>query len=730
MGSLRGRVEADDGPGEPLSVPRRCVKLAAIDAVEQLAEAGGGSLAVSLSHRWEPIPWPDVTPAAVLATVIEPDARSPLGRQPARSVPDGAEQTVPAYNLGGEPMGTDESSPVPAVVYAAKSTEDKGGSIPDQITRTRTAAEAEGRTVVDEYSDEAKSAYKGNRGPDLQRAKRLAADLARQHGQAELWVLHSDRLARGGGAAPGDAMHLAEVWFEMRRAGVQLRSVEDDRSLQDLVLVAVMGERNHEDSKRKSAATKAGLRRRTERGEAHGGPPPYGYRWTPNKGGLQVEPGEAAIVERIYRQYLTGGRQQAIAKRLNAERVPTRHGRADWHQATIRGILERPTYRGAVRVHGDDGTETEVEGKHPPIISADLWAEVAALREAQARAPGGGRGRPADGFLLSRGLLRCACGGTMVPRTAKNCRGTTYERYYCYGRKLDPASCDLPPLPRALVDDTITEYFVSAVLDVEETRRRAAAAADHAISEVAALRESAERQARTATEAVERVGRDYLSGDLSASRYETLIAQAESERDAAETEAERLRDRERSVRELPDLPDALEDLHRRLIEPVRDADTIVSLRAGLARVFERFEVVRVPLDGASDTEIRYPWPMRDDVQLNPDDDAADALAPQLKVDGRRRVGSDRPAGRPSSEPERVDLNADPFAPAKPLTAAERRDLARSAQERPAEVLALVPIPRPEVVLGSGSESRLRILPAALDQASADRDDERGNGFVT
>jgi hypothetical protein len=40
-----------------------------------------------------------------------------------------------------------------------------------------------------------------------------------------LWVQHSDRLARGDGLA---ADHLAEVFFEMRRAGVSLRSVQDD----------------------------------------------------------------------------------------------------------------------------------------------------------------------------------------------------------------------------------------------------------------------------------------------------------------------------------------------------------------------------------------------------------------------------------------------------------------------------------------------------------------------
>jgi hypothetical protein len=46
------------------------------------------------------------------------------------------------------------------VIYAAKSTEDRRGSIPDQIADCRSAIDqAGGREVVDEYVDEAFSAW-------------------------------------------------------------------------------------------------------------------------------------------------------------------------------------------------------------------------------------------------------------------------------------------------------------------------------------------------------------------------------------------------------------------------------------------------------------------------------------------------------------------------------------------------------------------------------------------
>ena len=110
------------------------------------------------------------------------------------------------------------------VAYAAKSTEDIRGSIGGQLEDCRVAIERErGRRLVAEHVDESASAFRRSRGPGLAAAKRDAARLASQHGACELWVQHSDRLARGDGLS---ADHLAEVFFGLRRAAEQLRSVQ------------------------------------------------------------------------------------------------------------------------------------------------------------------------------------------------------------------------------------------------------------------------------------------------------------------------------------------------------------------------------------------------------------------------------------------------------------------------------------------------------------------------
>src|SRR5690349_740291 len=135
-------------------------------------------------------------------------------------------------------MSKTDSTPggrLPVVIYGAKSTKDPHASIPTQLSDCRAAVEHAGeRYLVAEFSDEAASAFRGNRGSGLTVAKDAAIRAAREHGTAELWVQHSDRLARGDGIT---ADHLAEVWFALRRHGVRLRSVQDDSNLEDAIRV-------------------------------------------------------------------------------------------------------------------------------------------------------------------------------------------------------------------------------------------------------------------------------------------------------------------------------------------------------------------------------------------------------------------------------------------------------------------------------------------------------------
>ena len=119
-----------------------------------------------------------------------------------------------------------------------------------------------------------------------------------------LVVRHSDRLARGAGDEPGAADHLMELFFWLGRQRIDLWSVQSGGKV-DRIHALLEGERNTEDSKRKSAATRDGLRRRRQRGKPVGAMP-LGYivekRVVEDEVVTKrvIDPATAPTVERIF----------------------------------------------------------------------------------------------------------------------------------------------------------------------------------------------------------------------------------------------------------------------------------------------------------------------------------------------------------------------------------------------------------------------------------------------
>jgi Recombinase/ATP-grasp N-terminal domain len=107
---------------------------------------------------------------------------------------------------------------------------------------------------------------------------------------------------------------------------------------------------------------------------------------------------EVSVVERIFRDYIAGMSQMALAKALNADGVPTVKGSA-WCQASVRRVLANPLYMGWLRHDGE-----VYRGEHEAIVSEELWRHAEARRAATARTQGGGGGRwPKGPHLLTKG---------------------------------------------------------------------------------------------------------------------------------------------------------------------------------------------------------------------------------------------------------------------------------------------------------------------------------------
>lgn len=487
----------------------------------------------------------------------------------------------PSYDSSGKIRRT------VAIAYAAKSTEDRHGSIPTQLADCRAMAEREGWELVAEYQDEGFSAFRGNRGPGLADAREHAVRLAIEHGRCVLVAQHSDRVARGGGDAPGAAEHLAEVYFWASRNGVELRSVQDDGNLTNPLLAFVIGQRNHEDSRRKSEATKSGIRRRVvERGLRNGGQRPYGYRF--EYGGLVPVSHEAEVVCRIFSEVAAGRSQREIAVGLNADGISTARGRG-WSQTRISQMLDNPLYIGKLR-----SNDEVFDGKHEPLLPTELWVVVQGLLAGRRASVGKGRGRrPKSGHLFTNGLLRCGtCGEAMLPRSEGK------PVYRCYGALSGRAECGQAPVPQEAIDAAAFDFLAKAALDVEATREQLAEAADRKLAETRALLHEAEQEAQRADERMARVRRDYQDGALDADDWRDQREQLASEQEGARAEVERLRHHEHAIAEIGVLRDAEQEVLDRLgslraavVGEVRDDQGIAAVRATLIRFFDRFELM-------------------------------------------------------------------------------------------------------------------------------------------
>jgi DNA invertase Pin-like site-specific DNA recombinase len=325
------------------------------------------------------------------------------------------------------------------VVYAAKSTEDRRGSIPDQLLDCRSAIDqAGGREVVEEYVDEAFSAYRRSRGPGLADAMEHAEDLVQQFGAAELWAQHSDRLARGDGRV---ARHAVEIGLWALKQDVVVRTVQDPDTFRDLLYAVVTGQRNHEDSRRRGAAMTAGRRRAVARGDFIGWRPD-GYKLEVELDGARVrkrmviDPARREAIKLIFEMALDGRPTGAIARELNDRGWLTNPRRKDvaprrWRVAQVDAVLRNRRYAGVAMFAG----EVLARGHWPAYITE---SEHDAIRARLAKSTRNRKSVRVETYLLA-GLLRCGACGQRLYCTAGNKRndGTRARRYVCSSHDKD-----------------------------------------------------------------------------------------------------------------------------------------------------------------------------------------------------------------------------------------------------------------------------------------------------
>ncbi len=192
---------------------------------------------------------------------------------------------------------------------------------------------------------------------------------------------------------------------------------------------------------------KSSLTVRRKKGLYVGSIPPYGYQ-RDGEGFLTPDEETKGIVQRIYREYLSGKGYAELARELNGEGIPSPkqhkinkgilHGEKKktcfWLPTTLQQILMNEIYTGVLtsgayehgplgsgkRVFVPEAERVRVENAHPAIIDRDVFWEV---QEKMKKKKHG----EAQQFLL-KGLVRCGECGRLMVRDKKRFR-CRYQKF-------------------------------------------------------------------------------------------------------------------------------------------------------------------------------------------------------------------------------------------------------------------------------------------------------------
>jgi site-specific DNA recombinase len=337
-------------------------------------------------------------------------------------------------------------------MYARYSSDQqRDASIEDQFRECSAYAEREGWTIAERYSDAALSGSSSRR-PGFQ-------SLVRDAERYDIVLAESlDRLSR-------DMEDTAGLHKRLSFVGVRLVTISEGEI--GHLHVGLKSTMNALMLKDLADKTRRGLRGRVEAGKSGGGNS-YGYRvvrsLTDNgmaTGEREIDVTQAAIVNRVFREYANGDSPKAIVKRLNAEGVRGPAG-GPWGPTTIHGHVNRGTgllnnrlYVGELvwnrlRYIKDPSTGKRVSRLNPPsawtvtqvpalrIVSDELWQAVKARQGATQKALSGGTAlvRARRPTYLFTGLTKCGvCGSgfTMFSKDRLACAGS-HNRGTCDNR--------------------------------------------------------------------------------------------------------------------------------------------------------------------------------------------------------------------------------------------------------------------------------------------------------
>ena len=245
------------------------------------------------------------------------------------------------------------------------------------------------------------------------------------------------------------------------------------------VLITIMASLAQQESQSMSENIKLGLQYRYQQGKVQVNHNRFlGYTKDEN-GNLVIDPEQAEIVKRIYREYLEGSSMDKIASGLMADGILTGAGKEKWHTSTINKILRNEKYMGDALLQKtyttdfltkkrikNNGTVPQyyVEGDHEAIIPKDLFMQVQAelvRRRAVHISPTGKKRGFSCNHCFAQ-MIFCGDCGELYRRVHWNNHGCKSIVWRCISR-LEPSSAEMNCTNRTVNELLLQEVTVKAI---------------------------------------------------------------------------------------------------------------------------------------------------------------------------------------------------------------------------------------------------------------------------
>lgn len=200
----------------------------------------------------------------------------------------------------------------------------------------------------------------------------------------------------------------------------------------------------------------------------------------------EINEEEAEIVRRIYREYTSGATLSRIAKRLEADGIPTKLGKKTWCVSVIRSILKNEKYTGCAilgktfkpdvltkyrQKNTGQAPMFYTEGTHPAIIDKELFelAKDEMQRRKDTKDEAVGSTRFSSKYPFS-GLLIChSCGHKYRRHTRKVSEKKRIPAWACaYKVTNGKGTCESHHINETVIEQTYLEAIRNMAEDADE----------------------------------------------------------------------------------------------------------------------------------------------------------------------------------------------------------------------------------------------------------------------